>query len=67
MTFLMVTFYVTVLTFLSFSSSIITALWLPTENSDQQNQEVAGQLIGTAYLCCMFVCPAIGMFIDKKG
>ncbi|CAD8100810.1 unnamed protein product [Paramecium sonneborni] len=67
LTLIMTTFYTSVLIFISFSSGIIIDLWLPKDAPVEQNQEVAGELMGIPYLCCTFLSPFIGLMVDKIG
>ncbi|CAD8185695.1 unnamed protein product [Paramecium pentaurelia] len=67
LTFIMTTFYTSVLIFISFSSGIIIDLWLPADAPVEQNQEVAGELMGIPYLCCTFLSPFVGLMVDKVG
>ncbi|CAD8170213.1 unnamed protein product [Paramecium pentaurelia] len=67
LTLIMTTFYTSVLIFISFSSGIIIDLWLPADAPIEQNQEVAGELMGIPYLCCTFLSPFVGLMVDKVG
>ncbi|CAD8178769.1 unnamed protein product [Paramecium octaurelia] len=67
LTLIMTTFYTSVLIFISFSSGIIIKLWLPSDAPIEQNQEVAGELMGIPYLCCTFLSPFVGLMVDKVG
>ncbi|CAD8197327.1 unnamed protein product [Paramecium octaurelia] len=67
LTLIMTTFYTSVLIFISFSSGIIINLWLSADAPIEQNQEVAGELMGIPYLCCTFLSPFVGLMIDKVG
>jgi MFS-type transporter involved in bile tolerance (Atg22 family) len=67
MTALMTTFYTTVLIFVSFSSTVITDLWLPPTNNMERNEEIAGELMSIPFLCCTIFSPIVGLIVDKKG
>jgi MFS family permease len=67
MTTIMTTFYVTVLIFVSFSSTVITELWLPPTNNLERNEEIAGDLMSLPFLCCTILSPIVGFIVDKKG
>jgi len=63
----MTTFYTTVLIFVSFSSTVITELWLPPTNNMEKNEEIAGDLMSIPFVCCTLLSPAVGILVDKKG
>ncbi|EAR90770.2 MFS transporter (macronuclear) [Tetrahymena thermophila SB210] len=67
LTCLMVSLYITVISFNTFSSSILTDLWLPKENSVQRNQEIAGEMMSVPYIMACLLFPVFGLICDKYG
>lgn len=67
LTILMACLYTSVLTFNTFSSSILADLWLPKENTLQHNQEITGQMMSVPYIMACFLFPAVGLICDKYG
>ncbi|EGR31964.1 major facilitator superfamily protein, putative, partial [Ichthyophthirius multifiliis] len=59
--------YVEVITFNTFSSSILIELWLPQDNTLEKNQELAGEMMSIPYLMASFLFPLFGFICDKYG
>lgn len=65
--FLITSFNATMFNFISFSSPLITDLWLSNDEDPKVNEEIAGRLMGLPYICCTFLAPMIGLFVDAYG
>jgi MFS family permease len=63
----MIFLYINVMTFNSFSSTIIIDLWLPKTNSVEENEQTAGKMMGIPYLLGSFLFPLFGLFYDSFG
>lgn len=66
----MLALYMAVLTFNTFSSTIVIDLWLKKlypENSLEKNQEIAGDLMSIPYIVSSLLFPVFGLICDKYG
>lgn len=59
-------FYVDILSYLIFASGIIVEDWL-SHLQIEEAQEDAGKAISALFICCFFLLPVLGYFVDKFG
>ena len=64
---LMTTFYSSISIFTSFSSTFVEDLWLPPMKNSEQIINIDEGMFNLPYLCCIFLSPFVGLFIDKNG